>query len=248
MPRAFREKHKSAAKRENQLRVIDLLLSYIRTIVLYLTLILVIRLMGKRQIGEMEPSEFVVAMLIADLAAVPMQDAAIPLLNGLIPIWTILAVELLLSYGAFRCIWLRRLLCGSPVILMENGKILYGNLKKTRISVDELTEHIRESGTTDLATVRYAILETNGTISTLLYAKNAPADAKSAGVHVEETELPVAVISDGRWLTRNLTLSGRSRAWVCDRLSANGCSVREVLLFTVTPSGKTYLARKRDKT
>ena len=227
--------------------MISLLLTYLRTIVLYSTLILVIRLMGKRQIGEMEPSEFVVAMLIADLAAVPMQDAGIPLLDGLIPIWTILAAELLLSYGAFRFVWLRRLLCGRPVILMENGKILYDNLKKTRISVDELTEHVRENGTTDLSTVRYAILETNGSISTLLYAKNAPADAKSAGIRVEETELPVAVVSDGRWLTHNLSISGRSRAWVRDRLEATGCAVRDVLLFTVTPSGKTYLARKREK-
>ena len=223
-----------------------MLLTYLRTIVLYSTLILVIRLMGKRQIGEMEPSEFVVAMLIADLAAVPMQDAGIPLLDGLIPIWTILAAELLLSYGAFRFVWLRRLLCGRPVILMENGKILYDNLKKTRISVDELIEHVRENGTTDLSAVRYAILETNGSISTLLYAKNAPADAKSAGIRVKETELPVAVVSDGRWLTHNLAISGRSRAWVRDRLEANGCAVRDVLLFTVTPSGKTYLARKRE--
>ena len=228
--------------------MIVLLLTYFRTVVLYLTLIVVIRLMGKRQIGEMEPSEFVVALLIADLAAVPMQDSGIPLLDGLVPIWTILAVELLLSIGAFRFLRLRRLLCGKPVILMENGRILYGNLKKTRISVDELVEHVRESGTTDLTAVRYAILETNGSISTLLHAKNEPADAKSAGIRVEETELPVAVISDGKWLSENLALCGRSSGWVSERLAANGCEPRDVLLFTVTPSGKTYLARKRETT
>ena len=228
--------------------MIDLLLSFFRTILLYLTLIVVIRLMGKRQIGEMEPSEFVVAMLIADLAAVPMQDAGIPLLDGVIPIWTILAVELLLSFGAFRFVWLRRLLCGQPVILMENGKILYENLKKTRVSVDELVEHVREGGTTDLTEVRYAILETNGTISTLLRAKNEPADAQSAGIRVKEKELPVAVIEDGKWLLENLALSGRSRAWVLEHLAANGCTPRDVLLLTVTPTGKIYLARKREKT
>ncbi|MBR2365853.1 MAG: DUF421 domain-containing protein [Oscillospiraceae bacterium] len=224
-----------------------MLLTYLRTVVLYLTLTIVIRLMGKRQLGEMEPSEFVVAMLIADLAAVPMQDAGIPLSEGILPILTILALELLLSCGAFRFLWLRKLLCGSPVILMEDGKILYENLKKTRITVDELIEHIRENGTTDLSTVQYAILETNGNISTLLYAKNAPADAKSAGIRVSENELPVAVISDGKWLSQNLALCGRSRAWVRERLAANGCPTRDVLLFTVTSSGKTYLARKQEK-
>ena len=225
-----------------------MLLTYLRTVVLYLTVMIVIRLMGKRQLGEMEPSEFVVAMLLADLAAVPMQDACIPLSEGLVPILMILAFELLFSIGAFRFLWLRKLLCGNPVILMENGKILYENLKKTRITVDELVEHIRENGTTDLSTVQYAILETNGNISTLLYAKNSPADAKSAGIHVEKNELPISVISDGKWLSQNLSISGRSRTWVRERLAANGCEVRDVLLFTVTPSGKTYLARKRETT
>ena len=113
-----------------------MILSYFRTIVLYLVLIGVIRLMGKRQIGEMEPAEFVVTMLIADLASIPMQDGAIPLLSGLVPILTVLGMELTLSWLTLRSVALRRLLCGKPVVLIDNGKLLQDNLRMTRVSLD----------------------------------------------------------------------------------------------------------------
>ena len=112
-----------------------MILSYLRTIILYLVLILVIRLMGKRQIGEMEPAEFVVTMLVANLAAIPMQDGGIPLLTGLIPILTVLGVELVLSFLMLRSGWLRRRVCGSPGLLIDEGKLLQGNLRLTRVTL-----------------------------------------------------------------------------------------------------------------
>jgi len=121
-----------------------LLLSYIRSIFLYLILIATIRLMGKRQIGQMEASEFVVTMLVANLASIPMQDGAIPLFSGIVPILTVLGTELLLSAMSLRNLWLRKVLCGKPVILIENGRILRENLKRTRVTLDELTGHLRE--------------------------------------------------------------------------------------------------------
>ena len=130
------------------------MLSYIRTIFLYLVLIAVIRLMGKRQIGEMEPSEFVVTMLTANLAAIPMQDGGIPLYSGLVPILTVLGVELVLSALAMRSVKLRQLLCGKPVILIENGKILQENLRSTRVTMDELTELLREKDVLNIETVQ----------------------------------------------------------------------------------------------
>ena len=120
-----------------------MLLSYLRTICLYLVLILVVRLMGKRQIGEMEPAEFVVTMLIANLAAIPMQDSGIPLLSGLVPILTVLGVQLILAVASMRFISFRRLLCGKPVILIREGTIDQTNLRRARITLDELTEHLR---------------------------------------------------------------------------------------------------------
>ena len=148
-----------------------MILSYMRTIFLYLVLILVIRLMGKRQIGEMEASEFVVTMLVANLAAIPMQDGGIPLYSGLVPILTVLGVELVLSSLSLRSIRLRRLLCGKPVILIENGRVLQENMRATRVTMDELMGHLRDKDVMDVQTVQYALLVTLGTLSVFPYPK-----------------------------------------------------------------------------
>ena len=162
-----------------------MLLSYLRTAVLHLALILVIRLMGKRQIGQMEPSEFVVTMLVANLATIPMQDSAIPLLAGLVPILTVLGVELILSSLSLKSVGLRRLLCGKPVILIENGKILEQNLRRTSITLDELTGHLRLKDVLDPRAVQFAILETNGNLSVFPYPKDRPASAAEVGIRVK---------------------------------------------------------------
>ena len=130
-----------------------MILSYFRTLFLYLVLIFAVRLMGKRQIGEMEPAEFVVTMLVANLAAIPMQDGAIPLYSGLVPILTVLGMELVLSGLILRSVRLRQLLCGKPVILIDNGKILQENLKSARINLDELTGQLRAKDVLDIRTV-----------------------------------------------------------------------------------------------
>ena len=221
-----------------------MLISLIRTIILYLILIITVRLMGKRQIGEMEPSEFVVTMLIANLAAIPMQDSAIPLFSGLIPILVVLSVELILAVLSIKLIRMRRLLCGKPVILIENGVMLQENLRRTRINLDELTGQLREQGILDLSTVQYAILETNGQISTFLYAKNSPAPAKDAGLSPKDTSLPYTIVSDGRLLRENLQLTQRTEQWLHETLRQYGCPLREVFLLTVDGRGQTYFVRK----
>ena len=221
-----------------------MLISYIRTLILYTSLIVVIRLMGKRQIGELEPSELVVAMLLADLAAIPMQDTAISLFAGLVPILTVLAAELILSALSFRYVGFRRIFCGKPLILMDNGKILYGNLKKTRVSVNELIEHLREKGFIDPSTVKYAILETNGQISVIPYPKFEPATAKDAGIHVQDISLPITLICDGKWQEENLQLARKSKTWVTEQLRSNQCEIKNVLLLTVAGEKIQYLAKK----
>lgn len=224
-----------------------MLLSYIRTILLYLILVLVVRVMGKRQIGEMEPAEFVVTMLLANLAAIPMQDVGIPLLSGLVPILTVLGVELILAVLSMRFLSFRRLLCGKPVVLIENGKILQDNLSRTRLTLDELTEHLREKGVLDLSVVKYAILETNGQLSVFPYAKDAPATAKDAGIKAKEEYLPYTIVSDGRLLTNNLTLARRNEAWLQKELKERNQTLEGTLLLTVDETGKVYYAPKEDK-
>ena len=214
-----------------------MLLSYLRTFILYLVLILVIRLMGKRQIGQMEPSEFVVTMLIANLASIPMQDSAVPLYTGVLPILTVLGMELVLAALSLKSIPLRKLLCGKPVILIENGNILQNNLRKTRITLDELTGHLREKDVLDPRAVQYAILETNGNLSVFPYPKERPATAKEAGIQASKQYLPITVVSDGRLLRENLPLVKRDEAWVKATLRQKNATVATTWLLTVDGGG-----------
>jgi uncharacterized membrane protein YcaP (DUF421 family) len=210
-----------------------LFLSYARTIVLYLILIAVIRLMGKRQIGQMEASEFVVTMLVANLAAIPMQDSGVPLFTGIVPLLTVLGVELILSSLSLRSIKLRKLLCGKPVILIENGNILQANLRKTRITLDELTGHLREKDVLDLQAVQYAILETDGNLSVFPYPEERPANAGEAGIPVRPQYLPLTIISDGRLLRENLTLADKTDSWLDDILTQRQTTIKNTWLLTV---------------
>ena len=210
-----------------------MLLSYLRSIILYLILIATIRLMGKRQIGQMEASEFVVTMLVANLASIPMQDGGIPLFSGVVPILTVLGVELLLSALCLRSIRLRKLLCGKPVILIENGHILRENLKRTRVTLDELTGHLREKDVLDPSSVQYAILETNGNLSVFPYPKEKPAPAKDAGIAVKAQHLPITLISDGHLLKDNLNFARKDTTWLERILSQRSTTIEDTWLLTV---------------
>ena len=221
-----------------------MILSYIRTIILYLVLIGVIRLMGKRQIGQMEPAEFVVTMLVANLAAIPMQDGGIPLFSGFVPIVTVLGVELVLSALSMKSLPLRKLLCGKPVILIENGNIMQKNLQKTRITLDELMGHLREKDVLDLKAVQYAILETNGNLSVFPYPEEKPASAKDAGIQVGRQSLPIMVVSDGTLLEKNLPVIKKDRAWVDRVLQEQGATLAETWLLTVDGQDKILFYRK----
>ncbi len=221
-------------------------ISFVRAVILYLFLVASVRLMGKRQVGELEPAEFVVAILIADLASVPMQDSGIPLLSGVVPILTVLAIELILSVLSLRCQWVRQLLCGGPVLLMEDGKILARNLSRTRVTVDELIQHLREKGIVDLASVQYAVLEIDGQISAIVHPKHQPPTAMDLHIQVDPAELPVTLISDGKVLEDRLA-PPQDRAWLEKQLKHLECQLEDVFLLTATRNGKLYLSRKEEQ-
>ena len=223
-----------------------MIITYVRTIILHLLLILVIRLMGKRQIGQMEPSEFVVTMLVANLAAIPMQDSGIPLFSGIVPIFTVLGIELLLAMLSLRSIRLRKFLCGKPVILIENGNILQQNLRKTRVTIDELTGHLREKDVLDLNSVQYAILETNGNLSVFPYPKEMPASAKDAGIQVRNQFLPLTIISDGSLMEENLQKAGKDTRWVQRVLKEKGAALQDTWLLTVDGTDRIVFYRKEE--
>ncbi|MBE6920857.1 MAG: DUF421 domain-containing protein [Ruminococcaceae bacterium] len=223
-----------------------MLLSYIRTIILYLVLIAVIRLMGKRQIGQMEPSEFVVTMLVANLASIPMQDGGIPLFSGLVPILTVLGMELLLAAAAMGSVWVRKVLCGKPVILIENGKVNQKALRATRVTLDELTGHLREKDVLDIQSVQYAILETNGNLSVFPWPKEKPASAKEAGVQVKSQYLPISIIEDGYLYGENLAVAKRDKKWVQQVLDEHRTSLKQTWLLTVDEKGHVLWLPKED--
>lgn len=224
-----------------------MVISFVRTIIIYLFIIVGIRLMGKRQVGELEPSELVMALIIADLGAVPMQDFGIPLFFGLLPIFTLLALTMLISVISVKSVRFRALLCGRPSIIVENGKIRQSEIEKNRFTVDELMEELRMKGVTDISTVKYAILETNGQLSILLFSTENPPPARYMNVNPEEGGLPVVLINDGRVLDHNLKLRGYDRNWLNKQLKANNVSSpQEVYLLTADELGRTYFAAKEE--
>lgn len=210
-----------------------MLISYLRTILFYLVLIFSVRLMGKRQIGQMAPSEFVVTMLVANLASIPVQNQGIPLYSGLVPILTVLGAELVLASLSLRSLRLRKMLCGKPVILIENGHIVQKNLRRTRVTIDELMGQLREKDVLNLTTVQYAILETNGSLSVFPYPENAPASAKDASIVPKSRYLPVTIVEDGVLLKENLALSGKSESWVRQVLGAHRATIGGTWLLMV---------------
>ncbi len=224
-----------------------MIIAVIRTIILYLLIILGIRLLGKRQIGELEPSELVLSLIIADLAAVPMQDFGIPLLMGLIPILTLLCLSAILSGLTVRSIRFRALLCSRPSIVVRDGKVLSKELNKNRFTVDELMEELRMAGITDLSSVKYAVLETTGRISVLPYVQDQPVTPRAMGLKPREGGLPITIISDGRVLRRNLRARNLSQSWLDQELASRGMkSPREVFLLTVDEGGKVYFSPKEE--
>lgn len=218
--------------------------AFFRTILFYLLLLAVIRVLGKRQLGQMEASEFVVTMIVANLATIPMEDPDIPIVHGMIPILTILGAEILLSLLSLRSIRLRKLLCGKPVILIENGKILQENLRKTRVSVDELTGYLRQKDVLDLAQVQFAILETNGDLSVFPYPKYCPASARDAGIQAGKQSLPYTIISDGHLIKENLTASGKTEVWVQKILREKKTALKDTWLLTVDKQDTVRFYRK----
>ena len=222
-----------------------MVIAFLRTIILYAFIIIGIRLMGKRQVGELEPSELVLALLIADLAAVPMQDFGIPLLTGLIPILTLLCLTMALSVLTMRSVRFRAVLCGRPSVIVENGKLRQSEMKKNRFTVDELMEELRMQGITDLSTVKYAILETNGQLSVLPYAAQQPVTAQQMGLTPQEPGLPMVIINDGRLITRSLYSRGLNEEWLEKQLRQHHVKgTQDVFLLTVDEENRVYLSKK----
>lgn len=203
--------------------------AFARTVILYFLIMVGLRLMGKRQIGELEPGELVLTMMISDLATVPMQDFGIPLLAGVIPILTLLALSMLLSQLSLSSLRFRRLVCGTPSVLIRDGRIQQEAMRRNRYTLDELLEELRGQGISAVEDVRYAVLENSGRLSVL----------------EAEATLPVVLINDGRLIRRNLDARGLDDKWLKKALQREGlASPGEAFLLTLDEAGKVCCVRK----
>lgn len=220
--------------------------AFARTIILYLLIMLGLRLMGKRQLGELEPSELVLTMMISDLATVPMQDFGIPLFAGVIPIMTLLALSMLISQVSLHNLRFRELICGKPSILIQNGVLQQETMRENRYTLDELLEELRGQGISDIRDVKYAILENSGQLSILPWAKQQPPTASQMGLELEDdVTLPVVLINDGRVLQKNLISCGKDMNWLGQTLKhENLASPKEVFLLTLDERGKIDCIKK----
>lgn len=223
-------------------------ISIIRTMMIYAALLVSMRLMGKRQLGEMELSEFVVASLIADLASHPLQDVGIPMINGLVPIFTLFCCELLIAGLSLKSVRLRTLLFGKPSMLILRGQIRQKEMRANRFTVDELMQELRNQGIVDISQVEYAILETDGQLNVIPFPAEKPPSARQLGVTVDDGGFPAIVINDGRVLENVLTGTGHDRAWLQEEITRSGFDSPEgIYLMTVNRGGQTYIAGKEAK-
>ncbi len=221
---------------------------FFRTLIIFSTLLLLMRILGKRQMGELELSELVVSVLIADLAAMPLQDIGIPLLNGLVPIVILFSCELIISGLTMRSVKIRAVICGKPCMLIKNGKILQDNMRLCRFTVDELAEELRSKDVIDISCVKYAILETNGTLNTVLFSSQLPPTAEQLGVRMDELGYPYIIIEEGRVLDENLRLSGHDRLWLEHELSLRGVSGPDsVYVMIAYDTGEIYFQERENR-
>lgn len=220
----------------------------IRTLIVYFTLLISMRLLGKRQMGELELSEFVVAALVADMAAHPLQDIGIPMINGLVPVLTMFCCEVLIAGISMRSIRLRSLLFGKPSMLVHEGRIDQRQMYLNRFTPEELLQELRRQGIYDLSSVRYALLETDGTLNVMLSAEAKPATAKQLGISTRQESYPSIVINKGRILHENLSRLGLDTDWLRQQLNEAGAKGPEdIYLMVADREGLCYLAEREMK-
>ena len=219
-----------------------------RTVILFTVLISSMRLMGKRQLGELQLSELVVAVLVSSFASHPLQDIGMPMINGIVPIIVLLCCEIIISGVAMKSARARALMYGKPSILVADGRIDQNEMRRNRFTLDELHEELRKQAVTDIATVKYALLETNGVLSVLEHPAESPVTPSQLGIDVPDSGLPTIIINDGRILGENLSMLGLNRQWLDSELGKLSITdSRDVFIMSVNSLGEIYFAAKGEE-
>lgn len=223
-----------------------MLIVFIRTIILYFLIVVIMRIMGKRQIGQLQPSELVVALIIADLAAIPMGNVGIPLLAGIIPILTLFVCEALLSYISLKSQFARKIISGKPSIVIEKGQLLEKELRKQRFNLDDLMEQLRLKNVSDIQDVEYAILETGGQISVILKTNKKPVIREDLNIKHSYEGLPISLIIDGHINLKNLSIARQNIDWLKTQLKKNNIKSAHDILFAYISEDNEFMFQLKD--
>lgn len=219
-------------------------ISFIRTLLLYIVVVAAVRLMGKRQISEMQTSELVVTLLISNLASVPMQDTGQPLISGLIPIAALIMGEITISSLMVKNSGFRRVICGRPIIVVYDGKIQQSEMRRLRMTTEDLFEQLRQKDVFSIRDIAYAIVETNGKMSVIKKPDQEQPTAGALGVAQPDKGLETVVISDGEVSDLSLALCRQSRQWLEGVLESQSLTPQEVFLMTANANGDFFIVRK----
>lgn len=221
-----------------------MLIIFFRAIVLYSIVLVVMRLMGKREIGQLQPFELAIAIMIADLATIPMADTGVPITNGIVPILGLLVMHLLISTINLKSMKAREIICGKPRILVYRGKIDEKALKKERFTLNELQERLRDKNIVNISDVEYAILETNGQISVIEKPNKRNTIPEDFGINPEYEGLPYDLVVDGKIMTDNLKILGKEYSWLEKEVLKFGYKPEEALIVTIDGKGQIFSQRR----
>ncbi len=224
-----------------------MLVIFLRSIVLYIIVLIVMRLMGKREIGQLQPFELAISIMIADLASTPMADAGIPISNGIIPILALLVMHLIISMFNMKSIRAREILCGKPSILIYRGRIDEKMLRKERFTINELEERLRGSNVVNIGDVEYAILETSGQITVIQKPEKKTPTVGDLSLQTEYEGLAYDLVIDGKVMHENLKILKKDYDWLKKQVEKFGIKPEEALLVTIDGKGNFFCQEKMKK-
>lgn len=219
--------------------------TFIKTLIVYVFVLVAIRLMGKRELGQLQPFELVVIIMIADVASVPMQNAGTPIFQGIIPILALLTGEIIVSYLNIKFQFFHKILTGKPAILIKNGKVIETNLKGQRYGMEELLEQIRVAGYPDIRDIEYVILETSGQVSIIPKPEKNPVTLKDMNLLADKIGYPRVIIFEGKLFENNLKYIGYNREWLNKKLKERKTSIKDIFVLIADESGGIYFQEKR---
>lgn len=216
----------------------------IRTIILYVFVTFAIRVMGKRQIGDMQPNELVITLLISEIVAIPLQDISQPILSGVVAIFMLIVLEIVMSCLSLKSVKIRKFMSGNSVVIINNGIVDQNAMKNVRMTVLDLVEQLRGQNVFDISTVAFAVLEINGNLSVLLKSGDQPATVKDMGIKKEKAALALPVISDGKILGDSLKALNITTDALNKKLRANQITASEVFLMTLDRYDNISIVKK----